>query len=139
MKKILATAMIVSSLFCLCSCKDYKNNIFFENKTGEVIDGIYVSSEDSDQWGDKMNEDSVKSGSTLTIPKEKLVNGEGKYDVGAIDHKGNNYDIYEVNITIGDTLTLSEKDGVAILTVTTSSGDTKDYTGEEIYNKEKED
>lgn len=136
MKKFLTTAMIVSTLFCLCSCKDYKNNIFFENKTGEQIDGIYVSSGNSDKWGGKLNEDAIKSGSTLTIPKEKLVDGEGSYDIGAIDHNGQNYDIYEVDISFGDTITLSSENGYAVITVTSSDGDKKDYTGEKIYKDE---
>ena len=133
MKRLLSLLMIISVLCVFCACKDKKNNIYFENETGSEISAIYLSPKDSEDWGSELNEKSVKSGSSLTIPKEKLSQGENIYDLGSIDMDSYNYDIYNIPVKFGDTLTLSRKDGKAFLVVVSADGSTKQYEGEEIY------
>lgn len=138
MKKLIAVVLTVSVLMGLSACKDKENNFFFENQTGKAIDGLYISTPDSMSWGDKLNKDIIRSGGSIDISKDVLTSAEGIYDIGAIDEDGLNYDIFEVKINAGDTLSLTRNEEEAVLTVTSADGDKEEYVGEAYLDDEED-
>ncbi|GEM_PF-5702651 len=113
------------------------NSVVFENYTGTPLDGIYISNKDSNNWGFKLNAEIIKDGGTLTFSMDQLEDGDDIYDFGSIDHDGLNYDIFDVQINAGDTLSLKKEGEEAVLTVTSLSGEKKEYRGK-TYNEARE-
>ena len=97
-KRIVSILLAVMLLALLCACGGTESNaeyIYFQNDTGEKIDGFYISSTSADTWGEKLNLSSVSAGGNIHINIEKLAEGVGiYYDIGAIDENGLVYEIY---------------------------------------------
>ena len=136
MKKLIALLLTLTAIFVCCGCfgpskeELAKDHFFFENKTGVQIDGLHISSKSASTWGEKVNEEPINVGASVNFEQSKLVDGNATYDFGAIDHDGLNYDVYDVTISVGDTITLSKDDDEAVVTVTAMDGTSKEYRGE---------
>jgi hypothetical protein len=132
MKKIITFALAIIMAMSLASCAGLGSDsdcIYFQNDTGEKIDGFYISSMDEDEWGENLNFAKISVGGKITVDIEKLADGEGDYDIGAIDETGLVYEIYEVPVKIGDTFALSLDGENAILTVTGKDGSSEVFNG----------
>ena len=131
MKKTIGIILAVLMLTALCACGigEDVDCIYFQNDTGAKIHGLHITSASSDSWGDPLNYADISVGSKIIVDMEKLTEGPGVYDVGAIDENGMNYDVYEVTLNIDDTIRLSAEDDTAILIVTSADGGSETYYG----------
>lgn len=81
------------------------------NKTGVVIDKLFVSPSDKDDWQDDiLGQDQLADGASLEIkfhPKEKAA----KWDLRIEDTKGNYIEWNDLNLTEIEKVTLHYKDG----------------------------
>lgn len=75
-----------------------KQDFMLHNETGVVIDKLYVSPSDKDEWGeDILGKDTLPSGESLEIvfsPKEKAA----KWDLKVMDSKGNSIEWNDLNL-----------------------------------------
>jgi len=81
------------------------------NKTGVIIDKLFVSPSDKDDWQeDILGQDTLADGGTVEIkfhPKEKAA----KWDLRVEDSKGNSIEWTDLNLTEISKVTLHYKDG----------------------------
>ena len=81
------------------------------NKTGVIIDKLFVSPSDKDDWQDDiLGQDTLADGGTLDIkfhPKEKA----DKWDLKVQDSKGNSIEWHDLDLTEIEKVTLHYKDG----------------------------
>lgn len=81
------------------------------NKTGVIIDKLYVSPSDKDDWQeDILGQDTLADGASVEIkfsPKEK----SAKWDLKVEDSKGNSIEWTDLNLTEISKVTLHYKDG----------------------------
>ena len=81
------------------------------NKTGVIIDKLFVSPSDKDDWQeDILGQDTLADGATLDIkfhPKEKIE----KWDLKVEDSKGNSIEWTDLKLTEIEKITLHYKDG----------------------------
>jgi len=81
------------------------------NKTGVVIDKLFVSPADKDEWGeDILGQDQLADGATVDIkfhPKEKIEN----WDLKVQDTKGNSIEWHDLKLTEIQKVTLHYADG----------------------------
>jgi len=81
------------------------------NKTGVIIDKLYVSPADKDEWGeDILGQDQLADGATVDIkfhPKEKIEN----WDLKVEDTKGASIEWHDPKPTEIQKVTLHYKDG----------------------------
>ncbi len=134
MKKVLSILIAVLMIAALCACSSEsakEDSICFRNEVGAGMDGFYISSVNSEEWGDKLNYARVSDGNSIYIDADKLTDGSGAlYDIGTIDENGMAYDVYEVPISIGDTIAISVDGDTAIATITSADGVSTVYTGD---------
>lgn len=126
MKKTIAVLLAVLLLTCLCAC-GAKDDVVFKNDLSVVLCGVHISPSSEDTWGDALNYARLSAGSSIHIDFERFGYDGDAYDVGLIDENSRNYDVYDVSLSVGDTLSISEKDGGAVLTVTGADGSAKEY------------
>ena len=111
--------------------------IYFENTTGVRVLGFYISDPESDAWGDKLNwGDYVGVGAKIHIDAAKLFNGAGVYDVGVYDENGMLYEAYEVELTPGDSISMTADGEDAICVVTHMDGSQSEWYGYAYYADE---
>ncbi|MBR3298393.1 MAG: hypothetical protein IKI64_04235 [Clostridia bacterium] len=121
-KRILAVLLAAAALAVLAACEPVSNDISFKNEL-KVPVNIYFSRADDDSWSDKPTAVNVVSGAETGIAFSRLDSASGKrFDVGAIDENGMNYDIYDVVLIEGDLITLSGDESEAHFTITHSDG-----------------
>jgi len=110
---------------------DTLNKVTFENTTGTKIDMIFLSPGDSDHWGpdiigaDYIMKDNSSLGYYVDYP-----NSSFKFDILAIDDKGNKFEIYDYTMTDGRAATIK-------LTKKSLNGTAPDFTLKtlEVTNK----
>ena len=110
---LLAAALLLIPVLCACDGADAVTTdyIYFKNDTGYKAPGFYPSTAEEEEWGEKLNwGEFVGVGGRIHINVEKLVNGAGQYDVGAIDERGLNYEVYDVDLAPGDVISLRAED-----------------------------
>ena len=78
-------------------------------------------------WGDAVTDGIIKKGRTVTIDFGRVVNGEGTYDIGAIDENYMNYDLYNVDIHLRDTIVLEGSAESATFTINHEDGSSEIY------------
>ena len=131
MKKAFAILLAVLLLVSLCACGESNaEEIIFKNDLKSVLHGVHVSPANAEEWGDPLNYANLSVGSSIHIDFEKFAGDSPVYDIGLIDENGVNYDIYEVTLTIGDTLIISGDGESATLTVKGVDGSEKSYTAD---------
>ena len=128
---VFLTVLLLAALALCAGCSspdaDY---IYFQNDLDAKVDGFYISSVSSDEWGEKLNLAPVGAGGNIHIDPDKLVDGLGvAYDIGAIDETGMGYDVYDVVLDVNDTIALSVDGEDAIITVTSPDGSSEVYYG----------
>ena len=136
-KTIRIAAAVVSALMLLavmCACgEEHEYQLFFHNSTGVKVDSLYFSSASNDTWGNPVNLASISVDATIHFDFDSMnVDGDGPgvYDIGAVDETGLNYDIFEITLAIGDTITLYPADGdMAKISVSHADGTATDYEG----------
>ena len=111
------------------------NALYFTNNLNSEVHNFYVSPTDTDAWGDPLTDGIIKKGRTATIDFNKVVNGEGTYDIGAIDENYMNYDLYGVDIHLRDTIILEGSAEGATFTIEHDDGTTSTYDAY-IYKSE---
>ena len=125
-------AVIVLALLCACG-EEHEYQLFFSNKTGVKVDSLYFSSSSIETWGDRVNFAQISVDATIHFDFDSMnVDGDGPgvYDIGAVDENGINYDVFEVDLAVGDTITLYPQNGEeAVLSVTHADGTVSDYSG----------
>jgi hypothetical protein len=123
-KTALVLAAVLLLLLCLCACGAGREAeaVTFRNDLGVKVNGFYISPTESDGWGEPLNYAPVNPGSRVTIDAEKLPDGFGVYDVGAVDADGILYELYEVKVEKGLTIALSFEDGRAWFSFAAADG-----------------
>ena len=137
MKKIRIAALIVAAVIfaaLLCACgEEHEYELFFHNSVGIKVDSLYFSASTNDTWGSAVNFAPISVDATIHFDFDSMnVDGDGPgvYDIGAVDETGLNYDIFEVTLAVGDTITLYPAEGeIARITVTHADGTASDYEG----------
>ncbi len=126
MKRIIILALAaVLLLGLLTACGDTTPpDLTFTNHLESRIDNLYVSPADQDEWNDPVTTSTISKGSTFKMNFDKLGEGAGPgiYDVGAIDENGMNYDMYEVDLQVGDQIDLSGNADAATFVITRADG-----------------
>ncbi len=88
-----------------------KQDFMLHNETGVVIDKLYVSPSDKDDWQeDILGQDTLASGQSLDIkfsPKEKAA----KWDLKVEDSKGNSIEWHDLNLMEISEVTLHYENG----------------------------
>ncbi len=116
--------------------------LFFRNQTGIAIDSIYISSSELDTWGNPINNTKIVANSTIQFSFDSTNLdgiGPGRYDIGLVDEIGLNYDIFDVSLAYGDTITIFPSNGENFtLFVDHSDGTSNDYVGW-VYAEEEEE
>jgi len=123
------TVLLVTSLVALFAATsafafdpDALNHVTFSNTTGNKIEMIFLSPGDSDHWGpDLIGADYVmKDGTTLgyyvDYPEDTF-----KFDILAIDDKGNKFEVYDYELIAGEDSTIK-------LTKKNLNGSAPDFT-----------
>lgn len=109
--------------------------LVFENLLDAEITGLFISSIESDEWGEPVS-NSVKSKAGETIPFSAFRGIEGElYDIGTIDEKGVNYDGYDIMLLDGDRIVLSGSAESAVFTVYRQDG-TSETVAADVYSDE---
>lgn len=129
MKKLFALALVTLLLVGLCACGS-SEQITFTSDHLSPIHGIYISPVTEDSWGDPLNYYVLKKGSSLKIDFEKFAGDSATYDVGILDETDMLYEIFEVPLAVGDTLSFSGVGMFGTLTVTGADGTVNTYKGE---------
>lgn len=111
------------------------NAVYFTNNLDSEVHNFYISPTDLDTWGDPMTDGIIKKGRTVTIDFDKVVNGEGTYDIGAIDENYMNYDLYGVDIHLRDTIILEGTAEGATYTIEHEDGSSNTYDAE-VYKEQ---
>ncbi len=105
------------------------------NETEKAIYNIFMYPENSDEGYDVLgNENILLDGSRQEIPA--LIFGEGSYDLMVLNDAGAVFSFGDVTFGENDGLTLSERDGVPLLTVTKASGETISAEGDSYQYKD---
>ena len=127
----MAAVLAALIVMCLGACgKENTNVVYFQNGMGETVDGFYISSPEEDSWGDKLNTASIVSDGKIHVDAECLAEGAGAlYDVPCITSSAYVCEIYEVELNIGDTITLSVNGEEGKCVVTPKEGEEREYTG----------
>ncbi|MBQ4350915.1 MAG: hypothetical protein II768_06615 [Clostridia bacterium] len=136
---LLAAALLLIPVLCACDGADAVTTdyIYFKNDTGYKVPGFYLSTAEEEEWGEKLNwGEYVGVGGRIHIDVEKLVNGAGQYDVGAIDERGLNYEVYDVDLAPGDVISLRAEDDIAVCIVTHIAGGEDTYYGYAYYEED---
>jgi hypothetical protein len=88
-----------------------KQDFTLHNETGVVIDQLFVSPSDKDEWGeDILGKDTLASGQSVEIvfsPKEKAA----KWDMKVMDSEGTSIEWNDLNLIEISEVTLNFKDG----------------------------
>lgn len=99
------------------------------NETENAIYNIFMYPESSDEGYDVLgNENILLDGSRQEIPA--LISGEDSYDLMVLNDAGAVFSFWDVIFGENDGLTLSERDGAPLLTVTKASGETISAKGD---------
>ena len=119
---ILALALI--ALLTACGGDSETAELSFTNNLGTEVHNIYLSPCDADNWSDPASLSKVKSGRTVAFDFTAAGKdaGPGCYDFGVIDEDAVNYDLYAVDLTVGDKISLSGDKNAATFTVTHADG-----------------
>lgn len=148
LKSIVVLLLAVLALGVLAACGSSEpeekttDYIYFKNDTSNKMNGVYITSSDNDEWGDKLNLAAVSAGGEIHIDATKLSKGSGaEYDFGTIDENGLNFEVYGVTINAGDTFTVSGDANGATITITgldgsSTSHDAITFTNDEISGDE---
>ncbi len=131
MKRAIVAIMLIAALcLTLMACGGKESELSFTNKLSTVAHSVYISHESEGEWGEPINSAKINSGSTIRFDFEKLgTYGPGVYDVAVVDENNVNYDVYEVTLAIGDSITFSANGDTAVVTVTSASGSSTTYEG----------
>ena len=97
--------------------------ILVSNGLSAEIHSLYVTSQDNESWGDRVNSEHIPSGGSITLDGSVLTEGDGVYDVAAVDENNMNYDVYGVKLKAGDFILISADGEIASVTV----------NGEDVY------
>ncbi len=108
--------------------------IFFQNTLDVALNGLYISN--TDEWGDRVNEDAIAAGDAFILDISKLSDGPGTYDVGAIDENGRNYDVYEVPLDGKRLVGISSEGDEAYIVLIDENGETETFTGKAYDSEE---
>lgn len=132
--RFLSVFAVLAMAVALCACGGSKvdpaEGITVRNSVGAKLEGFYVSSTDEDTWGEHVNDSVIGSGSTVVLSSDVLPDGpDTTYDVAALDENDIVYEFYEVSISLGDTLEISEGAEAPVLTVTAADGSSVEISG----------
>ena len=127
MKKVLALLTAALLLLALCAC-ELSESVSFKNELSTVIHSVYISPVEDENWTDPLNYAKLSVGSSIFIDTDRFVGSGTLYDVGVVDENNMNYDVYDVPLSAGDTLTLKGNANGATLTVKTQDGGETTYT-----------
>ena len=138
MKKAAFTALAILLLLALCACDSTPDGLRFSNQSGAQIHAVYVSAVDRTEWADPINYAKISNGSSIYFDFDQADgDGPGLYDLGFVDGSALNYDFYDVELAIGDTITLLPAQGEeGRMTVTAADGTVTEYEGYCYYNEE---
>ncbi len=128
MKKLALLLLALTLVLALCACGSGED-VVFRNDLDSKIHSVYISPISDEEWSDPLNYAILNVGSSIHIDFEKFSGDSAYYDVAAVDENNMNYDIYDVPLSIGDTLAMSADGETAILTVTSADGSTNTYEG----------
>ncbi len=105
----LATGLVVlAAAAAFAFNPDELNKVTFQNKTGTKIQMIFLSPGDSDWWGpdligaDYVMKDSSTLGYYVHYPDKSF-----KFDILAVDDKGDKFEVYDYVLTDGKEATIS--------------------------------
>ncbi|MBC7911522.1 MAG: hypothetical protein H7Y30_13525 [Pyrinomonadaceae bacterium] len=88
-----------------------KQDFTLRNETGVIIDQLFVSPSDKDEWGeDILGKDTLPNGESVEIvfsPKEKAA----KWDLKVMDSKGNSIEWNDLNLMEISEVTLNFENG----------------------------
>ena len=127
MMSILVVLLLMLSLFSACSLGK-SHDLTFDNQLSTEMHQICISSTDSSTWGDAVNSSKIAAGRSFSFDFSDFDGSSGSlYDIGTIDENSDNYDVYEVTLTEGDTIALSGSADSATFTVTHADGTSDSY------------
>lgn len=135
---VLALLAVVGVAAASAFDPDTLNKVTFKNSTGTKLEMIFLSPGDSDYWGpdligaDYVMKDNTSLGFYVDYPDTSF-----KFDIMAIDDKGNKFEIYDYELTDSkeSTISFTKKNltgdapdlKLANLTVTNNTGVEIDY------------
>ena len=134
MKRLASILAALCLLLGLAACAG-GDSVAFKNKLGTVIHSVYISPVEDEDWTDPLNYARLRVGSTIQIDFDRFRGTGTLYDFGAVDENGLNYDVYDIPLAAGDSLTLSGDRNGATLTVVSKDGAEKTYEAY-IYENE---
>ena len=127
MKKAILILLAALLLAALCACSGGEKKppeLSFKNSRNATVDNIYISPVEEEEWSTPVNLAKVESGHTIQFDFDKVGEnaGPGRYDVGAIDENAMNYDVYDVELAVGDQIELSGTADKAEFIITHADG-----------------
>lgn len=84
-------------------CLRFRQKITFQNDHINAVHSIYISTVNTDEWGDPLNYAIVKIGSSVSISFEKFASNGAVYDIAVLEDSDMLYEFYEVPLAVGDT------------------------------------
>ena len=127
---LVAAVMAVTLVACGGGSADPAEGVTIQNDLDVELEAFFISSTNSETWGESAIDSSIDAGSSTVIDDEALVEGNDvEYDVGALDDEDMVYEFYAVKVGVGYTMAISAGDSAPILTVTDASGATSTYEG----------
>ena len=125
MKKVILLLLAALLLAALCACGESKPaDLSFKNSLNATVDNLYLSPVTEEEWSDPANLARVESGRTIQFDFDKAGKdaGPGRYDIGVIDENAMNYDVYDVELAVGDQIELSGTADKAEFIITHANG-----------------
>ncbi len=142
MKKTLSAFIILILVFALAACgsktaapepvgsmaEDLGPGIKFKNDLDITADKVYLATSESDMWGDPVNAAPVKPGEEIEISAEYLSDPNGVYSFCITDQNVQNYEVDNITLLAGDTISISGEGEEPVCTVTTEAGNSATYS-----------
>ena len=125
---LICAVLTLSSLFVFSACESGPKQLQFKNEL-ETRVNIYFSRAIDDEWSEKPTATGIGSGASIGLNFSDFDGAAGKKtDIGAIDENSVNYDIYDVVLEIGDSITLVGSSSAAQFVITHADGSSTSLT-----------
>ena len=126
MKRLICLVLACVMALALGACGT-PSELSFTNNLDSVIHNVYINPSDVSDWADPITYTKLSKGSTIHFDFEKIGEGPGIYDIGAIDENAMNYDAYEVPLAVGDSIAVSGTRDGASMVITHEDGTVDTY------------
>ena len=130
-KKLICLLLALAVCLSLTACGGKaEKGVTITNNVGYTLKEIYISTNDSSDWGDNLVPGTLADGASMTLKLSERFGGtEAVLDIRALDEDGDAYEFFELSLKDGDSVTLNwdsdEPDAKVV-----SGKDEKTYAGQ---------